>query len=193
MKNSKKLLALLFTICIFYSCKKDKNIIPDPQSTDENEVITTIKLTFKEMSDSTKTITATFKDPDGTGGINYTIFDTIKLKKNNMYDLEILLLDETKTPAHIISDEVKEKGDQHQFFFTPSSGVPISIDYSDRDVNKVPIGLLSHISTNGATTNNQGKLKIQLKHQGTDKPKTGQGDPTIGSTDVEVDFPIIIK
>ena len=193
MKIKLPLLTIVSILFLFTFCKKNDNSVPTPQQNVENEIITTVKILYRNISDSSKVITATFKDPDGTGGIPYTIFDTIKLFPNEMYDVEIVLLDETKNPSVLISEEVEELGDQHQFFFTPSADLDMHISYSDSDVNGVPIGLSSHVMTGKASTTKNGKLKVQLKHQGTEKPKSGGGNPAIGSTDIEIDFPVTIQ
>lgn len=176
---------------LFTSCKNDEDDVPSPMNPNENELITSIKCVIKESGNSSKIITAMFKDLDGEGGKPPTL-DTIKLYSGKTYNVELWLLDETKTPVDTISYEIKEEGEGHQFFFSASAGAELTFTYSDMDKNGVPIGLISTWTTGAATTSKNEKIRIILKHQGESKPDSGFGNINLGSTDIDVNFPVLI-
>lgn len=178
------ILGAIFTF--FVSCKKDDSIISIPQPiVNDSEVITTMKLTFIDSANSSIIRYATFRDPDGDGGLNYDIFDTIKLEPNKTWFASLLLLNETVSPADTISNEVLEEGIDHIFCFSPS-GISASVLKLDLDANAIPIGLLSKWRTNSVGL---GTMQIELKHQ----PGTKNGSCTQGTTDIDILFPVKIQ
>lgn len=190
MKNSKltfALISLLFT-AFLSSCNKDKNK-KDPEPEIENEIITTIQISFK---DSITNAVSTFKweNLGGFGlGSTFTV-DTIKLSPSTKYFASVLLLNKTN-PADVdtISNEVEELDTEHQFFYSSTANLTSSYLSTDVDDNGVPLGLYPKFVT-GAASN--GNLSVVLKHQPGVKPKTGQGDKNQGSTDLDVTFPVKI-
>lgn len=180
MKNFGPYFLLFFaSSLLFSSCLKDPSH-PDPVY-NETELITSVILTLKDSlnpSDSTK---VKFRDPDGEGGNAPLQFDSIELKNQHHYIVRLSLLDETKKPPGIISDDVKEEAAQHQFFFNVLDADLLTINYLDKDKNGMPVGLLSawHTIKTGS-----GKIKIVLKHLS--EAKTGM--QAAGDTDVEVIF-----
>lgn len=158
------------------SCDKEKEEVPQ----NEEELITTVTLTMQEVG-TANTVTATFRDPDGEGGNIPTQFDEIVLKPNAVYNASITLLNESVNPAEDITEEVEEEADDHQFFYTPATGLNVAVAYNDKDNNNLPIGLKTTITTGAAST---GKLKVTLKHQ----PGSKNNNIATGETDVELDF-----
>lgn len=189
MKNILKLLsvAVIFTI-VALSCKKKDDPKPsNPHNTNEEELITTLKLILTE--DGTSNVsTFQFVDLDGAGG-NAPTVDQIVLEAGKTYHGRIILLDQTKSPEDSISNEVGEEADAHQFFYTVSSA-NLTVSYTDFDTHGVPLGLYPDLVTGTAGT---GTLKITLKHQPDQKPTSGTGDSSIGETDVEVTFDVTIQ
>jgi hypothetical protein len=167
---------LLLAAGLLAGCDKDE----DEQPVNEGELITTVTLTMQEVG-TTNTVTATFRDPDGEGGNAPTKFDEIVLKPNAVYNTTITLLDESKNPAENITEEVEEEADEHQFFYTPTTGLNVTVAYDDKDSKNLPVGLKTRITTGTAST---GKLKVTLKHQ----PGTKNNNIATGETDVELDF-----
>jgi hypothetical protein len=164
-------------------CKKDKDEVPNPPPpANEEEVITTLKLIFTDSANTSNTITATFKDPDGDGGQGVTIHDTIQLQANKTYLVDILLLNEVASPVDTISNEVAEEANDHHFFFH-YSGVNITTTYLDSDTNTppLPLGLSTKWKT-GAAAN--GTSQVILKHQ----PDVKDGSQAPGETDIDVTF-----
>jgi hypothetical protein len=171
---------------IWSSCKKDKDEVSNPPATsNEEEVITTMKLSFVDSSNSSNIKYATFRDPDGDGGLSYDIFDTIKLEPNKTWITSILLLNETVSPPDTISNEVLEEGIDHLFCFT-SSGTIATVIKTDIDNNGLPIGLQSKWYTNAI---GNGSMQIELKHQ----PGIKDGTCSPGDTDISVNFPLLVQ
>lgn len=188
----KSSLLLLATASIgLVSCKKDKDPVPAPAKPNENEVITTFILVMTEVDPISRVapLRFTWKDMDGDGPVLPTI-PTIVLQPNKVYNTNLIILDETKTPVDTTSNEIKEEGYEHQFFFKPTVGLNLEVKYADFDKNGVPLGLVTTFTTKAAST---GNITIVLKHQPDAKPKTGQGDESKGSTDINISLPVKIQ
>lgn len=179
--NFKLPLIALFAIPLLVSCGSDDPVIPH-----EEELITTVNYTLIS-EDKTDTAYFTFKDLDGDGGIDPIITNS-DLNANTTYNAEIYLANELETPAEDITEEVKEEGDEHQFFYNLGS-LDATVSYVDKDVNGEDLGLSTQLVTKGASS---GKLTITLRHE---PVKPNQGDLTIagGETDIEVTFDVQIK
>lgn len=173
-KNVKAFLLLALSATIFLgSCKKDK------ETPNEEELITTLKLTF---TDGVTTRTATFKDPDGDGGAAPTLFEEIVLAPSKTYTCTLSLLNESKSPADDITTEIQDEAKDHQFYFAPV-GANITVSNLNNDGNGLPLGLTSTWTTGAVSS---GTIKVTLKHKPGIK---ASGDPvTKGDTDIEVNF-----
>jgi len=128
---------LIATIAMFNQGCKPKEVAPP----NETELITTVKLSFTDSANTSDKITFAFIDIDGAGGNAPSQFDSIKLAPNKTYNVQIVLLDESKTPADSISNEVLKEGVDHQFFINIGAGLNIVASYQDLDANSNPIGL----------------------------------------------------
>jgi hypothetical protein len=167
-------------IAALSSCKKDEELVTvPPPIANEVEVITTITLQFTDAAGVQPDVTATFRDPDGDGGLSYDIFDTIRLINNTVYNTSILLLNETVIPADIISNEVLEEDDEHLFCFTPSFA-NLSIIRTDTD-GTYEVGLQSQWTVGNVGS---GTTQVLLKHQ----PGVKDGTCAPGETDIDVTF-----
>jgi hypothetical protein len=181
--NSKWNLMLLLAVTLSFTQCKDagEELTPD----DENELITSVTLKFVEKGTANE-LTFAYKDPDGDGGNAPTRFDTIALKPNTTYAMTIEFLDESKTPADNITDEVKEESDKHLLVYTPSPATLLTYTYGDKDANNLNIGLVGEAATGAAGS---GKLKVQLRHQ----PEGKNGSAALGSDDVNLDFNVKLQ
>jgi hypothetical protein len=185
----KKTILLSISLSLFlFSCKKDKNEVPTPSNPNEEELITTVGLAFDNGSIQD---TFFFRDIDGPGGMQPSKFDTIRLQSNTTYTMSVLLLDENKNPADTISNEVLNEAEEHQFFFTSIGSYNITTNYQDADANGVPIGLNNEVITGGSFSDKTNKYKVVLKHQPSLKPTSGNGDSSLGESDIEIEFPIL--
>lgn len=210
-------IVIMAMLMLTASCKKPKKE-PDPQPSptplpNEEEVITTFKLILTDSAANT-TATYMFKDPDGDGGqpafygpASTTQSDSVfTLSANSTYYGEIVLLDETKSPADSISGEVEEEGDEHMLFYNNGSntilnsgnnpytvqmpGSEIKITYTDLDggAPQRGIGIKTRWRTYGAKGSSKFPLNISLRHQ---PGKDGTYAP--GETDISVDFKVKVN
>lgn len=173
---------LLGITAVLSGCKKE-----DPAPEDENELITTVQLKF---TDGTNVQTFQWRDIDGDGGAAPSV-QNIALKANKTYTLNVALLDESKTPAEDITEEIKEKDDEHLLVFTPSPAALLTYTYGDKDAKNLPVGLIGSLKTAAAGT---GTLQVVLRHQ---PPVNGvaqkNGTAAPGSTDVDVTFNVTVS
>jgi hypothetical protein len=165
--------AALLAGLVSTGCKKDKM---DPN---EEELITTLKVTLTEQGAGTVT-TFQFKDPDGDAGNPPTQFDEIIVKPNKTYTCVLQVLNESVSPAEDITDEIKAEDTDHQFYYTVS-GANMTVIGLDNDKLGLPLGVTSTWVTTTAST---GKIQITLKHKPGIK---AAGDPVSkGDTDIEL-------
>lgn len=183
-------LTILIAATIF-GCKPEDNdpIAPAPP-VNEEEVITTIILSFAGQAGATDK-ELRFTDADGDGG-GAPVLDLDTLQADANYNVSATLLNETADPVDTISNEVLGEGVDHQLFFQ-TAGANITFAYADADANGNPIGLQT-TTTTGAVS--MGTLKVTLRHE-PNKSGAGvsSGDITNagGETDVEVEFPVVIE
>jgi len=180
MKMTKMALSVLLAGVLLTSCGKDD---PEPN---EEEVITTMKLTFVPVGGGT-TLTYQFDDPDGPGGVAATQ-DEIVLAPSKSYGVTLQLLNKTETPAEDITIEVQSESDAHRFYYEPTAASNITVSGLGNDGNGVPLGITSTWATGAVAT---GKVKVTLRHYPGNPPGKVAGDlvnSTKSSTDIEVDF-----
>jgi hypothetical protein len=184
MKLNQNLAGLLLigVTTLFTQCKDaGEALTPD----DENELITSVTLSFKEAGTGAVT-SFSYKDPDGEGGNAPTRFDAVSLKANTEYTMTVEFLDESKTPVNNITEEIAKESDEHLLVYTPSPASLLSYTYGDKDANNFGIGLTGTAKSGAA---GEGKLKVQLRHQ----PGTKNGTPVPGSDDVNLDFDLKVQ
>lgn len=196
MKITTNKLSIAVLACIFLftitSCKKKKEEVVAPVNPNETELITTVKLIVYPTSNTSDVSTFSFRDLDGDGGKAPTI-DTIRLLANTEYHMQVLVLDETKNPVDTTSKEIQSEKNVHEFFYTKIGTYELTTTYLDFDDYNVPLGLNMKVNTGATFTEKTNKLKVVLKHQPGLKPKTGQGNSSLGETDIDIDFPILIQ
>ncbi|GAA4309435.1 hypothetical protein [Nibribacter koreensis] len=175
-------LAILFAASVFMTTGCGNDDEPTPEN--EEELITTVRLHATPQGGGNM-IMATYKDVDGPGG-QAPIVNGLQLAANKVYDVRVEVLDESKTPAEDITQEVKEEADEHQFFYQPSTGLNLTVAYTDQDSKNLPLGITTRMTTAAAST---GTLRVILKHQ----PGTKNNSVNTGETDVEVTFPATIQ
>lgn len=184
MKN--RIILLGITVVTFFAaCKKDDNNVYNPNPINEEELITTVSLSFNSNAFPTLPIVYNYRDLDGIGG-NAPTIDTIKLSRNTIYMLKVYFLDESKTPTVDISEEVEEEANDHLVVFNTDTNY-LKVDITDLDTNSpaLPLGLNSLVTAKDA---GQTTLRIRLKHQ----PGIKNGNVDLGETDVEVVYPVVI-
>ena len=173
----------------------------------ENEVITTVTLTFTPMGGGSPVI-ASVDDPDGDGG-NPPVVGPINLMAG-MFDLAVKFENRLEKPTVNITDEISDERDEHQVFFTgtavsgPASnqaGAPLVQAYADMDSKGLPLGLADKVTASAGT----GTLTVTLRHlppvnnmavkrAGLADTVRNQGFSAIGgSTDAQVSFPVTVQ
>ncbi|MES2589429.1 MAG: hypothetical protein V4622_10645 [Bacteroidota bacterium] len=183
MKNALLLVSSIVLLGLS-ACKKDEQDYWIPPGVNEEELITTFKITFTDTSGIQPTYTAIFKDIDGTGGNQPSLFDTIKLKANTVYSAKIDFLNESVSPVDTITNEILEEAADHLICFSHSN-INASILKTDSD-GIYEIGL-SSLWTISAASN--GNVIISLKHQ----PGIKNGLCDLGETDIELNFQVKIE
>ena len=191
MKKSQKINSLLFGFMLIFiavSCSETT----DPEPVNEEELITTVNVTFTNTEDSNDVVIASFVDQDGPGG-NDGITTNPTLSANTTYSVQIEFLNESVSPTDNITLEVEEEGDEHQVFYVISSTLNLSVAYNDEDVNSLPIGLSTTFTVGDAGT---GTMDAILVHQPT-KTNAGvsEGDITNagGDEDINISFDVTIQ
>lgn len=188
-KTTRIIFSVIVISSVFYSCKDKDKDPSNPTSINPQELITTVKLTLTDASDSNNTFTVQWKDADGPGALA-PVIDTLLLDTSKTYTAVVSVLDETKSPVDDISTEIKEEAESHQFFYTLSSNLTgrIAITRTDKDLNNLPVGLeLQLTTTAGAPA--QGTLNVVLSHYD-GVPKTASPS---AESDIDITFPVRLK
>ena len=196
-----QLLAFLFGALSvsFTSCNSD-----DPEKENEGEVITDVTLKFTEVNQAGTAIGTPFEvkasDSNGVGLGNNLTIETINLVRGKRYQMEISLFNSIENED--ITKEVKEEGDEHQFFFlgTAVVGSPLmTYTYDDQDKNGNPIGLKGFVQVVENPSFNNARLRVILRHD-LNKAFPGANNPNFqnfanagGETDLDVEFPVVIN
>lgn len=181
------LFSLLLAVTVISSCDDD-----DPEPVNEEELITTVRVTFTNQANASDVQTALFVDTDGEGG-NAPVITNPTLSANSTYDVSIEFLNDSETPAEDITEEVAEEDYEHQVFYVVGSGLNLTYTYNDEDRDGNPLGLSGTAAATGASN---GTLTVLLLHE-PDKSASGvaDGNPANagGETDVEVTFNVTIQ
>jgi hypothetical protein len=193
------LLSVPFALLVLSSCKKGGGkdatnpVVHIPQ-----EQITTVVLdgfNNDNPNDNTHQFHVEWKDLDGTGG-NAPNIDSLLLDTGINYHVSILLLDETKNPVDIISAEVEELKNIHQFFYKPGASLDgkMTVQVLDYDNNNppLPVGLTFLVKTKSSSSfvlPVMGELNIILSHYD-GIPKTTSPSP---ESDLDITFPVRLK
>ena len=177
---------LFFLLILISSCKKQSQNSVDP--TEENELITTIKLSFVDTGNLTDTFRFTWRQIGGPGTL--IVRDTIRLTAQKTYQGFIEILDESKSPVFNVTSEIKTLQNEHRFIYSSSTS-RLSLVSTDWDTNIPPIELgLKFLASTSDSGNSTGSLGILLKHYTVSSPKTA--GILAGSTDIDVSFPVLI-
>lgn len=183
MKKLYFLATVLFTI-LLASCSKDNET---PEAVNEEELITTLKVTLVPVSEG-NTIVLTTRDLDGDGPNEPVVTVSSNLTAGVTYNGTIELLDETKSPADNITEEVEEEADEHQFFYTIGSGLDVTATATNLDSEGNLLGTEFELTANTASS---GSLTFTLRHEPT-KPNDGLSSAG-GETDIEASFSITVE
>ena len=185
MKNLYFLATVLFTL-LLASCSKDNET---PEVVNEEELITTLTVTLVPDIDPTGSIIVlTTRDLDGDGPNEPVVTVSSNLTAGVAYNGTIELLDETKSPADNITEEVEEEADEHQFFYTIGSGLDVTATATNLDSEGNLLGTEFELTANTASS---GSLTFTLRHEPT-KPNDGLSSAG-GETDIAATFSITVE
>ncbi len=180
-------IATLLGASVFQSCEKHND---NHQHNNEGEVITKVEI-YLSAGDSIL-IREVWSDKDGIGGNNPVLPDTLILQKNKTYIGFIkFYTNHDDTSFHDVTNDIKTEGTEHiicynvQSITMPPTG--LAILRTDDDVNHKVLGFDTEWLTPASI--DLGLVNIRLKHQ--PGIKDGTCDP--GETDVEVNFPYLVK
>jgi hypothetical protein len=180
----KKTLLITAMIALFTACEKHED---DDHKHDEGEVINQVKLTVTSTDSMIQTVTWT--DEDGLGGQDPTLPDTLRLKMDSTYSVNIGFFHLHDGSLESVNEEILSESVDHIVCYNTThltSVISVISTITDKDANDLPLGLSSSwLAVSPITTN----MRIALKHQ----PGIKNGNCEVGETDVEVEFPLIIK
>ncbi len=184
----------------------------DPAPVNEEEVITTLTMTLTPVGEGS-VVTLRFFDEDGDGPIapvytystpGGTSTQSAVLSSNTVYVATIDLLNETKTPAESITEEIEEEADEHQFFFivAPQAlATNLFVVYADTEDDYMnngsenPVGLSNVLTTIDPAT---GTLTVVLVHE-PNKDAAGAAEGLYNETlvggeeDIRVTFNVAVQ
>lgn len=182
MKTKFLTLATVATL-LFVSCDDD-----DPQIVNEEEVITTVELTFTNTMDANDVVVLTSQDLDGDGPNAPTVSVSGPFTAGNTYAGMVEFLNELETPAEDITEEVEEEGEEHEVFYV-ASNANLSVTKTDVDAAGNPLGVLTTLTAAAAGMTD---LTVVLRHEPM-KPNNGSLADAGGETDVEVQFSVTVQ
>ncbi|MDP5106498.1 MAG: type 1 periplasmic binding fold superfamily protein [Polaribacter sp.] len=186
MKSIKHILVLASIIILAASCSED-----DPIVVNEEELITTVTVTLTPQGGG-DIITLKSIDLDGDGPNEPEISVSGNLSANTIYSGVTAVLNETENPAENITEEVKEEGVDHQFFYAFKNSLA-STSYSDTDENGDPIGIEFKLTTTSAGSEVLTVTLIHEPNKNGDNVVEGDSTNANGETDAEVSFPFTIQ
>lgn len=179
-----KIIIVGFAILTILAGCKEKNTVVDPPG--EEEVITTVTLNLTETGSSVVS-QFVWEDIDGVGGNGPNRIDTMRVNVGRSYIGTINIENRSVTPAEVITSEIEDLADQHQFFFTVSNGVA-TVVATDLDSRSLPLGLNFMLTTGSV---GDGTLTIALSHWESATAKNGTTPSD--ETDISVTFPLRVE
>ena len=162
----------------------------DPQSTNEEEVITTVIVTLDpvEVEDEAEgeVVTLSWDDTNLDAIVDDAeVIVSGPLVEDETYDASIQMLNRSVDSEVDITKEIAKEAEDHIFCFTVS-GVKIAVTNRSEDKNGLPVGITSTWTT---TTLSSGTVNITLRHQ----PGLKTGDcPGAGDTDASITFTVSV-
>jgi hypothetical protein len=193
-KNSKKkfkqinlLLTMALISLVIFGCSTS-----DPEPVNEEELITTVNVTFTNTQNANDVVIASFVDQDGPGG-NDGITTNPTLTANATYTVQIEFLNESVSPTEDITEEVKEEGDDHQVFYVISSSLNIGVAYNDEDANNLPIGLNCTFTVGAAGTGTMETILVHLPVKTNAGVSEGDITNAGGDEDIHISFDVTVQ
>lgn len=199
-------ISIVTAVLLLAGCSKE-----EPKKEDTPELITKATLVFTP-SDGSAAVTVSATDPDGEGVKPLAVDGAINLAKGKTYVMAIELINglaKPTDPAYDISEEVREEGTEHQFFFAWTNNVfsnpsgdgnidnrtdPVLYEGGQNDTSKDANGRNLGLVTTWTTANSSisgGTFRVRLKHQ--PGLKTNTSDANTGETDFDLTFVLNVQ
>ncbi len=189
MRTHKHVFVLLLSTLIFASCSSNDD---NPEIINEEELITTVRLTLTDPNGNTVVMDS--QDLDGIGPDEPIVNVTGTIMASAQYAGSVQFLNETETPADNITLEILEEDEDHQVFYEIVGASGSTVSYTDLDSNGNPIGI--NINFNSGVSGTDNVLTLTLVHL-PNKEAQGVSDGSIanagGETDAEVSFPYTVS
>jgi hypothetical protein len=164
----------------------------DPVPVEEQELITTVNISFTKVGTTDGPIIFSWRDLDGSGP-DAPAIEPIVIDAHSTYTVTLELLNESGSPAEDVTSEIEEESEDHQFFFSFNNVDEVVLTYDDVDGKGKPVGIKSIISTEHFGTGTLGIILLHLP----DKNGIGvsEGNPANagGETDLDIQFPLTIE
>ena len=208
LRYTEPMLRTLMALCLVAACDGadpgetgEDGHDDDGHDHGETELITAVTVTFTAGGD---TITATFSDPDGDGGMSGTA-DPLTLAADTEYTVAVSFLNAFEDPAEDVTEEIRAEAEDHLVLFESDALTytygDVESDYGDNaEGDDLPVGLAGTAMTAGAAT---GELRVVLRHLPpvNDMPQKvaglpemfAAGDPLPGDADADVTFPVEVQ
>ena len=183
-----KTLSLIFASIVVLgltSCSNDDDNNVEPVN--EEEVITTLIVTF--TSDGNPTVVMTFDDPSGDGSSEPVVTVTNPFVSGATYQGTVEVLNRTESPIEDITEEVEEEDTEHQFFFIAGGGLDVTTQYENFDGNGNPLGTRISLVAGAASS---GIYTVILRHD-LNKPNDGTLADAGGETDISATFDATVQ
>ena len=180
------LLLFVFVILTTLSCKKDEEPELPPLDT---LTITTLQYTL--MTSGEDPVVLSYRDLDGNGGDD-PIIEGGTLKANTIYFGSLELSNESEDPAEDITKVIEDDLREYQFFFILND-LNLNVSYADVDGDGNPVGLFTAVNTAEAES---GNLVINLQQDPNklaDGVRDGELLNALGTTAIQVSFPVTIQ
>jgi hypothetical protein len=164
------------------SCSPE-DLFPDDPNVGGKDTATTFTLKYTNLSTSAVAFASCF-DPDGAGPEAPSLLNTIRMKPNTEYDLELEVQDDTDPRKSInLTDTILRFPKNYRVCMAS----PVNLNYVPRDSDGTwPIGLQYRMKT-GAAMNTT--MKVTLRNQR--GVKNGACEP--GTLMLEVNFPLSVQ
>lgn len=168
---------LVFLTILGWGCGKEKS----PPVPSEPEMITTVRLVFTESQGLPFHVDYRVIDGDLT-------VDTIRLKANRDYELELRFLNEYAQPTEDITEEIIDESTTHLVISKSIPEEAIEWISGNTDTHGEPLNQRREIRTAGPM---EAELSVWLMHLPTNKYGLHPGSSG-GETDAQALFPLLI-
>lgn len=175
---------IILTLTFFTACDPEINPVNEEEAINEAYV--------DLMSPSGDKYHFSFVDSDGDGPQKAHLTADTLPPDTELFGT-IRLVNTLASPVIDVTEEIVAEGTDHQLFYQIDGHLPDQFTYLDFDADNRPVGTAFKFKTGSHTT---GKFVIYLRHKpAKDGLNVSAGDVTNagGETDVELDFPYIVR